>query len=85
MNDRLTLVQPRVALFLDNTAYGLAHALLLAVAGDVHLALDRDVGVRDGGGEQLAEGAQEEGNGGRGIALPAGLKDVLHLLEEGVL
>lgn len=85
MVGQLTFIQPRVALLLDDAAYGLGHALLLAVAGDVHLALDGDVRVGDGGGEELAEGAEEEGHGGRDVALAAGLEHVLHLLEEGVL
>lgn len=82
---KLTLIEPRVSLLLDDAADRLGHAFLLAVAGDVHLALDGDVRVRDGGGEELAEGAEEEGHGGGDVALAAGLEHVLHLLEEGVL
>lgn len=51
----------------------------------MHLALDGDIGVRDGSSEELAEGAEAEGHGGRDVALTAGLEDVLHLLEERVL
>lgn len=81
---KLTLVEPGVSLLLDDAAEGLAHALLLtAAASDVHLALDGDVGVGDARGEELAEGAQEEGEGGRHLALL--LDGILHLLEEGVL
>ena len=53
------------------------------MGSNVHLALDGDVGVRQGGGKQLSEGAQEEGNE-RGDLAPL-LHGILHLLEEGVL
>ncbi len=49
----------------------------------MHLALDGDVGVGDGGSEELAQGAEEEGNGGRDLA--ATLDGILHLLKERVL
>ena len=49
----------------------------------MHLALDRDVRVGDAGGEELAEGAEHEGDGGRDAA-PL-LDRVLHLLKQGVL
>lgn len=78
------LVKASVAFLADDTVQGLGHALLLAgAAGDVHLALDGDVGVGDGGGEELAEGAEEEGNGGGDLA--SALDGVLHLLKERVL
>jgi hypothetical protein len=81
---RITLVEPCVTLLPDNAAESLAHALLLVAVGrDVHLALDGDVRVGDGGGKELAEGAEKEGNGGRHLALL--LDRILHLLEERVL
>lgn len=51
----------------------------------MHLAFHRNIGVCDRRSEQLADGAEEEGHGGRDVALAAGLGHVLHLLEEGVL
>lgn len=81
---RRTLVETGVAFLSDDAAQSLAHALLLgAVARHVHLALDRDVGVCHRGGKQLAQCAQEEGNGGGD--LPLLLQRVLHLLEERIL
>lgn len=80
---RLTLVQSLVALLLNHPADGLSHALALAVAGNVHLRLDRDVRVGDARGEELAEGAEDKGDAGRDAALL--LDHVLHLLEQGVL
>lgn len=78
------LVEAGVALVLDDAVEGLGHALLLArAAGNVHLALDGDVGVRHRGGKELAEGAQEEGDGGRHLA--PRLDGILHLLKERVL
>lgn len=49
----------------------------------MHLALDCDVRVGDGGGEELADGAKEEGNGGGDLSTL--LDGVLHLLKERVL
>lgn len=49
----------------------------------MHLALDRDVRVRDGGGKELAESAEKEGNRRRHLALL--LDRILHLLKEGIL
>ena len=51
----LALVETGIALLADDTAESLGHALLLVgVGSDVHLALDSDVGVGDGGGKELA-------------------------------
>lgn len=49
----------------------------------MHLALDCDVRIGDGGSEQLAKSAEEEGN--RRGHLACLLHGVLHLLEEGIL
>lgn len=49
----------------------------------MHLALNGDVGVGDGSGKELADGAEEEGNGGGDLS--ALLDGVLHLLKERVL
>lgn len=49
----------------------------------MHLALEGDVGVGDGGGKELAEGAKEEGDGG-GDFCPL-LDGISQLLKEGVL
>lgn len=81
----LTLVQTRVTFLLNDAVYSLRHALLLAVSSYVHLALDGDVRVGDGSGEQLAQRAQEESHGGCRVPLAPRLVDVLHLLEERVL
>lgn len=49
----------------------------------MHLALNSNVGVGDGGGKELADGAKEEGNGGGDLS--ALLDGVLHLLKKCVL
>lgn len=53
------------------------------MSSNVHLALDGDVRVRHAGGEELAEGTQEESHE-RGDLAPL-LDGVLHLLKESVL
>ncbi|ROV89101.1 hypothetical protein VMCG_09846 [Cytospora schulzeri] len=86
-----TLVETRVPFLPDDPAYCGRHALLLPTGGpaflaarDVCLRLDGDVGVRDARGEELAQGAEEEGDG-RGDGAAALLDGVLELLEQGVL
>lgn len=49
----------------------------------MHLTLDSDVGVSDGGGKELSESTQEEGNA-RGDLAPL-LDRILHLLKKSVL
>lgn len=80
-----TFVEARVSFLPDNTTECIVYTLLPVVGrGYVHLALEGDVGICDGGGEELAEGAEKEGHDGRDPTLLL-LNYILHLLEEGVL
>lgn len=83
---RLTLIEAGVSFLPDHAAEGLRDALAsLAVPGDVHLALDGDVRVGYRRGEQLADGAEDEGDGWGDVVPAPPLVRVLHLLEQGVL
>ena len=80
----LTSVQPSIPLLADNPLKRGAHTVpLIALARDVHAALNCDVRVRDTRSEQLAQRAHVEGI--FRCDPPLLLEEVLHLLEDGVL
>jgi hypothetical protein len=79
----LTSVETRVTTLAHNASEGSKRALLLTLTLDMHLRLDGDVRVSDGGSKQLAQGAKEEGDSGSHLA--SLLNRVLKLLKQSVL
>jgi hypothetical protein len=78
-----TLIQPLVSLLLDDPADGLSHPLPLPIARHMHLALNRDVRVRNTRSEQLPQRTEHKRNTRGDLALL--LHRVLHLLKQRVL